>query len=143
MAPFFFKAPGAPRSLPSSPPRRSPHPPPVRVRPLPRRQSSCCLDLGPYQSQDFRSEEHTSELQSQSNLAWRLFFLKHRAPPDLSPLPPPAALPTPRQSEFDRSPADNQAVAWISVRTKAKILDRKSTRLNSSHSQISHGAFFF
>ena len=27
-----------------------------------------------------------------------------------------------RQSEFDRYPADNQAVAWISVRTKAKIL---------------------
>ncbi len=27
-----------------------------------------------------------------------------------------------RQSEFDRYPADNHAVAWISVRTKAKIL---------------------
>jgi Ca-activated chloride channel family protein len=27
-----------------------------------------------------------------------------------------------RQSEFDRYPADNQAVAWISVRTKAKVL---------------------
>jgi Ca-activated chloride channel homolog len=27
-----------------------------------------------------------------------------------------------RQSELDRYPADNQAVAWISVRTKAKIL---------------------
>jgi len=29
---------------------------------------------------------------------------------------------TARQSELDRYPADNQAVAWISVRTKAKIL---------------------
>lgn len=29
---------------------------------------------------------------------------------------------TARQSEFDRYPADNQAVAWISVRTKAKVL---------------------
>lgn len=28
----------------------------------------------------------------------------------------------PRQSELDRYPADNQAVAWISIRTKAKIL---------------------
>src|SRR3990167_2312076 len=40
-----------------------------------------------------RSEEHTSELQSQSNLVFRLFFLKAPAPPELSPLPPPAALP--------------------------------------------------
>src|SRR3990167_6978911 len=28
-----------------------------------------------------RSEEHTSELQSQSNLVWRLFFLMIRRPP--------------------------------------------------------------
>src|SRR3990167_7125701 len=41
----------------------------------------------------FRSEEHTSELQSQSNLVCPLFFLKARAPPFSSPLPPPAPLP--------------------------------------------------
>src|SRR3990167_2195023 len=40
-----------------------------------------------------RSEEHTSELQSQSNLLFRLFFLNDRPPPDPSPLPLPGALP--------------------------------------------------
>src|SRR2546427_930141 len=47
-----------------------------------------------------RSEEHTSELQSQSNLVCRLLLEK-----------------------------------------KKVLLDRKSTRLNSSHSQISYAVF--
>src|SRR3990167_6866364 len=40
-----------------------------------------------------RSEEHTSELQSQSNLLYLLFFLNDPPPTEISPLPLPAALP--------------------------------------------------
>src|SRR2546430_5698704 len=38
-----------------------------------------------------RSEEHTSELQSQSNLVCRLLLEKKTAPPGTTPPPPPAA----------------------------------------------------
>src|SRR3990172_6833356 len=46
---------------------------------------------------DLRSEEHTSELQSPLHLLFHLFFLNDTAPPEISPLPPPAALPTSEQ----------------------------------------------
>src|SRR3989338_6641755 len=40
-----------------------------------------------------RSEEHTSELQSQFHLLYPLFFFMHPPPPDSTPLPLPDALP--------------------------------------------------
>src|SRR3989338_2219290 len=43
--------------------------------------------------QSSRSEEHTSELQSQFHLVCRFFFFNDAAPPEISPLPLHAALP--------------------------------------------------
>src|SRR3990167_5411804 len=90
-----------------------------------------------------RSEEHTSELQSQSNLVCRPFFLMIRRPPRSplfpytplfrSPFPPPATTSRPRPGP-DCAPVPRRA---------RRCLDRKSTRLNSSHSQISYAVLFF
>src|SRR3990167_7015663 len=90
-----------------------------------------------------RSEEHTSELQSQSNLVCLLFFLMIRRPPRSTLFPyttlfrslsPPVARP------WTSAPVPPRPRAgWM----KRKATDRKSTRLNSSHSQISYAFFFF
>src|SRR3989338_6750487 len=93
-----------------------------------------------------RSEEHTSELQSQFHLVFRLllfkmfyFFLMIRRPPR-STLFPYTTLFRSARSHEDRRPAKRPSVvpcgAWRSE-------DRKSTRLNSSHSSISYSVFFF
>src|SRR3990167_7036325 len=90
-----------------------------------------------------RSEEHTSELQSQSNLVCPLFFLMIRRPPRSTLFP---------YTTLFRSVGARQRFQWR-VRSFAGIgvkcclcqrrKDRKSTRLNSSHSQISYVLFFF
>src|SRR2546430_17187491 len=73
-----------------------------------------------------------------------VLFLNDAAPPDLYPLPQHAALPiagaaltTLLPPPPPTTPAQIVAVRiWLLVRS-----DRKSTRLNSSHSQISHAVF--
>src|SRR3990167_7430654 len=90
-----------------------------------------------------RSEEHTSELQSQSNLGCPLLFLMIRRPPRSTLFP---------YTTLFRS----GRVAGTMAKHRADLLqraapaqhfgggrDRKSTRLNSSHSQISDALFFF
>src|SRR3990167_5489466 len=90
-----------------------------------------------------RSEEHTSELQSQSNLVCRLFFLMIRRPPRSTLFP---------YTTLFRSPAGRlRAAVGPGTREPSQgrlhrrqhLRDRKSTRLNSSHSQISYAVFFF
>src|SRR3990167_8808308 len=90
-----------------------------------------------------RSEEHTSELQSQSNIVCRLFFLMIRRPPRSTLFP---------YTALFRSTASARTPSWArSIRKRRGLLvcvgtasgDRKSTRLNSSHSQISYAVFFF
>src|SRR3972149_3657140 len=90
-----------------------------------------------------RSEEHTSELQSQPNLVCRLVFLKDAATTEIYPLPLPDALPI---SAASRAAAGSRARRGWPRRvceTRGGSVDRKSTRLNSSHSQISYAALFF
>src|SRR3990167_3822271 len=90
-----------------------------------------------------RSEEHTSELQSQSNLVCPLFFLMIRRPPRSTLFP---------STTLFRS----RVISLAGLATLPAVLqvhhlfdlfqrraDRKSTRLNSSHSQISYVLFFF
>src|SRR3989475_8753761 len=100
------------------------------------------------------------------------FFFKDPAPPEISPLPLPAALPIPRREpQLGREPLQPLAVgpvahhdetpaqgAHLAQRLQQSIesllrhqaaheadrepvVDRKSTRLNSSHSQISYAVF--
>src|SRR3990167_145534 len=90
-----------------------------------------------------RSEEHTSELQSQSNLVCRLFFLMIRRPPRSTLFPYTTLFrsawrkraSSPRGWKTSTSSTRRSSSTWPS--------DRKSTRLNSSHSQISYAVFFF
>src|SRR3990167_2197180 len=90
-----------------------------------------------------RSEEHTSELQSQSNLVCRLFFLMIRRPPRSTLFPYTTLFRSRRCMKFSAtSSALANAVAKITTSLMARQ-DRKSTRLNSSHSQISYAGFFF
>src|SRR3972149_23135 len=143
MPAFFFKGARAPRYLPSSPTRLSSdlfretlsllgHSV-VAVAETGRQLVELCR----------RSEEHTSELQSQSNLVCRPFFLKEPAPPDISPLPLHDSLPISsvrhcRSWATRSSPSPRPAASWSN-----SAADRKSTRLNSSHSQISYAGLFF
>src|SRR2546430_9773914 len=101
-----------------------------------------------------------------------LFFLNDPPPPEISPLPLPAALPIspearrvhrdgeraappPREAVFDQAPAEldqqsafccssiHASASWFTAFASrlAASIDRKSTRLNSSHSQISYAVF--
>src|SRR3989338_7502866 len=90
-----------------------------------------------------RSEEHTSELQSQFHLECRRLFLKDTATTEIYTLSLHDALPIfPRRPLFASSffsLTDNIAACSSS----SLLLDRKSTRLNSSHSSISNAVDFF
>src|SRR3989338_2209830 len=90
-----------------------------------------------------RSEEHTSELQSQFHLVCPLFFLMIRRPPRSTLFP---------YTTLFRS----CSVRWLFLLVpslcygspfltliRLNAADRKSTRLNSSHSSISYALFFF
>src|SRR3990167_8392790 len=93
--------------------------------------------------EDGRSEEHTSELQSQSNLVCRLFFLMIRRPPRSTLFPYTTlfrSIVNPRAAESSRASAKRRSRR---AKQRSKTADRKSTRLNSSHSQISYAVFFF
>src|SRR3990167_2365257 len=121
MAAFFFKGSGDHRDLPSSPPRRSSD--------LFMSPGASTPVFGPCTRLDYeleigaviRSEEHTSELQSQSKLGWRPFFLKDRATTEIYPLPLPAALPicscrlAPARQSSDRVPG--WTMSWKSARS--------------------------
>src|SRR3972149_4077670 len=113
-------------------PRLSP-PPAHRSRPRERPPSR----LGA------RSEEHTSELQSQSNLVCRPFFLMIRRPPRST------LFPYRRSSDLlgiqilDCHRLPLTVVDLVKGLRLGSVLDRKSTRLNSSHSQISYAVLFF
>src|SRR3989338_1959695 len=93
-------------------------------------------------SKDKRSEEHTSELQSQFHLLFPFFFFKCAAPPQVPPSSPPR-----RSSDLGRSLTGREIKRCLRMAAKfcyfQKIRDRKSTRLNSSHSSISYSLFFF
>src|SRR3990167_7083459 len=90
-----------------------------------------------------RSEEHTSELQSQSNLVCPLFFLMIRRPPR-SPLFPSTPLFRSHEPFCSSSDWRSARCSWPTPRASGRApADRKSTRLNSSHSQISYALFFF
>src|SRR3990167_8670123 len=93
MPSFFFKYSGAHRHLPSFPTRRSSDLSASKAR---RSEILKRLERFPLQLltvPGIRSEEHTSELQSQSNLVCRLFFLNTPAPTDIYPLSLHDALP--------------------------------------------------
>src|SRR3990167_2251888 len=90
-----------------------------------------------------RSEEHTSELQSQANFLCRLFFLMIRRPPRSTLFPYTTLFRSyvdeVQQDVFARMIAERRRIAAL-FRSEG---DRKSTRLNSSHRQISYAVFFF
>src|SRR3990167_3899443 len=140
---FVFEGPGAPRDLLSSPTRRSSD----LSRPaLGWTVHSALVALSPqkYSPRNVaRSEEHTSELQSQSNLVCPTLFLKDPAPPEIYSLPLHDALPICRA----RRSAGRSTARWSRCRRRSTARgtspDRKSTRLNSSHSQISYALLCF
>src|SRR3990167_2151064 len=90
-----------------------------------------------------RSEEHTSELQSQSNLPCRLFFLMTRRPPRSTLFPYRRSSDLATRLDHLGLGADALEQFEHGALGRQQPVDRKSTRLNSSHSQISHAAFFF
>src|SRR3990167_7306456 len=90
-----------------------------------------------------RSEEHTSELQSQSNLVCPLFFLMIRRPPISTLFPYTTLFRSTRSSACRCVSRHRRSRAGGAVRAGDRRRDRKSTRLNSSHSQISYALFFF
>src|SRR5256886_16339255 len=67
--------------------------------------------------------------------AYVLFFFNDTPTPEISPLPLHAALPISGSSP----PAPRRR--WPGAPAGPKPADRKSTRLNSSHSQISYAVF--
>src|SRR3990172_1923526 len=90
-----------------------------------------------------RSEEHTSELQSQLHLLFPLFFLNDTATTEISPLSLHDALPICSTCRRRAShPQRTHPFIRGSV-PRSPLGDRKSTRLNSSHSYISYSLFFF
>src|SRR3990167_1990964 len=91
---------------------------------------------------DDRSEEHTSELQSQSNLRCPVFFFLMIRRPPKSPLFPYTTL----FRSISSKPACRNCAPMPAISAAIRtwpMTDRKSTRLNSSHSQISDALFFF
>src|SRR3989338_7114417 len=90
-----------------------------------------------------RSEEHTSELQSQFHLVCRLFFLMIRPPPRSTLFPYTTLFRS--YSSAHRRPRRHRHddTGRPLGHSRQRPRDRKSTRLNSSHSSISYAAFFF
>src|SRR3990167_2105053 len=101
--------------------------------------SPCCIRA----RVEHRSEEHTSELQSQSNLLCPLFFLMRRRPPRSTLFPYTNALPISAGVGLPKARRRRRRRRRRAVFARVLSIDRKSTRLNSSHSQISYVLFFF
>src|SRR3972149_1613010 len=89
-----------------------------------------------------RSEEHTSELQSQSKIVCRLFFLMIRRPPRSTLFPYTTLFRSHIAPAFGAEDFDIGRELGL-LYYQPVDLDRKSTRLNSSHSQKSYAVFFF
>src|SRR3990167_2181820 len=120
---------------------------PIFQWPAHKRLFTCKENLfrknGPERAQPARSEEHTSELQSQSNLVCRLFFLMIRRPPRSTLFPYTTLF---RSSNGLHTNGYSLARKIFFEKMGLNVHsrpDRKSTRLNSSHSQISYAVFFF
>src|SRR3989338_6907532 len=90
-----------------------------------------------------RSEEHTSELQSQFHLLFLLFFFLMTRRPPRSPLFPYTTLFRSAQPCRWLWPGHCPQTTWHPCPRVQSPRDRKSTRLNSSHSSISFSYFFF
>src|SRR3990167_8499631 len=90
-----------------------------------------------------RSEEHTSELQSQSNLVCRLLFLMIRRPPRSTLFPYTTLFRSGQVRDRDKLRVAHGLWRVGKGDQAEHEADRKSTRLNSSHSQISYAVFFF
>src|SRR3990167_6961731 len=90
-----------------------------------------------------RSEEHTSELQSQSNLAFPLYFFNDTATTEIYTLSLHDALPILLEKYICLHEKHDKRNFFTPGVLKKCNRDRKSTRLNSSHSQISHSLFIF
>src|SRR3989338_6996276 len=90
----------------------------------------------------FRSEEHTSELQSQFHLVCLpFFFFNDTATTEISTLSLHDALPILTiHIRYECSARGIPNAVYFFCR---QFLDRKSTRLNSSHSSISYAFLFF
>src|ERR1041385_9530816 len=69
------------------------------------------------------------------------FFLNDPPPPDISPLPLHDPLPICAPSSVPPLPAPAARVPAEAFMTHRAVLDRKSTRLNSSHGYISYAVF--
>src|SRR4030088_3515283 len=91
----------------------------------------------------FRSEEHTSELQSLYHLVCRLFFLMIRRPPRSTLFPYTTLFRSVAAIILGRWPGTARRFRLAQPNDSPTCLDRKSTRLNSSHSTISYAVFFF
>src|SRR3990172_2204077 len=99
--------------------------------------------LGLVGAMEARSEEHTSELQSRLHLVCPLFFLMIRRPPR-STLFPYTTLFRSHSEELKLALGAGVVVAVVPLGWWGRWrLDRKSTRLNSSHGYISYALFFF
>src|SRR3989338_6765508 len=90
-----------------------------------------------------RSEEHTSELQSQFHLVSRLFFFNDPATTEIYTLSLHDALPISFLNSFTRFMKPSSVTMPTLECLSNSSKDRKSTRLNSSHSSISYPVFFF
>src|SRR3989338_7063101 len=71
------------------------------------------------------------------------FFLTGAAPPASPPLPLPAPLPLWGTADRRTIAAEHLLHNSRFINGSIECLDRKSTRLNSSHTSISHAFFFF
>src|SRR3990167_2036667 len=90
-----------------------------------------------------RSEEHTSELQSQSNLLCPPFFLMIRRPPRSTLFPYTMLFRSGQDAIQLMTVHSSKGLEFDCVFITGMEEDRKSTRLNSSHSQISYVLLFF
>src|SRR3990167_6941496 len=90
-----------------------------------------------------RSEEHTSELQSQSNILYPLIFFNDTATTEIYTLPLHAALPISAGRGGRVCECRCRLCRHVCGVGRCARQDRKSTRLNSSHSQISYTLLFF
>src|SRR4030081_3321141 len=96
-----------------------------------------------HEADEGRSEEHTSELQSLLDLLCRLLFLIIRRPPTSTLFPYTTLFRSRPRPRPDRLPLPLANPTSREEDTRQMKVDRKSTRLNSSHCWISYAVFCF